>query len=332
MGIQELQITVLGPSGTGKTTLLTAMYQQFERNVKDVDLELTPDYETSAILQDRLDELKSAFDSFESRGRGGLSGTSADAGPSSLPTFRFDIGKKQKKPSLQLVFRDYPGKYHTTTATKEEREFVGKALRDSAAVLIPIDTPALMEEKGKYHDRLNRPQQIKDAFKKAYKNIDSPRLIILAPVKCEKYLENKNTAKELSRRVKEGYSELIEYLESEKLKRHIASVITPIETVGGLVFSRIELGEDNIPSFYFRKKNYEAEYSPKDSEQPLRYLLRFLLNIHIEERNQGYFNFVREWFGADDHLKHAVEKFSQGCKTTEGFIVLSGKNRFNLAR
>lgn len=326
MGIQELQITVLGPSGAGKTTLLTAMYQQFESNVKDVNLELTPDYDTSAILQDRLDDLKSAFELFESRGRVGLQGTEAVAGPSSLRSFKFDIGKKQKNPSLQLVFRDYPGTYHNTNATKEQQSFVETVLRESAAVLIPIDAPALMEEKGKYHDRLNRPQQIKDAFKKAYRNIDSPKLIIFAPVKCEKYLQSEDTAKELSRRVKEGYAELLEYLQSENLKSWIASVITPIQTVGGLVFSRIEPDEAGTPDFYFRKINYRAEYSPVDSEQLLRYLLSFLLKLHLHQRNTGFFSFIRDWIGSDDHLKEAVKKFSRGCKNTDGFTVLAGKN------
>ena len=41
--MQELQITMLGPTGVGKTTLLTAMYEQFERNIGSTDLQLTPD-------------------------------------------------------------------------------------------------------------------------------------------------------------------------------------------------------------------------------------------------------------------------------------------------
>ncbi len=325
MGMQELQITVLGPSGAGKTTLLTAMYQQFENNVENVNLELTPDYETSAMLQDRLDDLKSAFELFESRGRVGLKRTEALAGPSSLRSFKFDIGKKQKKPSLQLVFRDYPGQYHNANAPKEQQNFVETVLRQSAAVLIPIDAPALMEEGGKYHDRLNRPQQIKDIFKKAYRDIDSPKLVIFAPVKCEKYLQTEDAVKELTRQVKQGYAELLDYLQSENLKPWIASVITPVQTVGGLVFSRIEPDEDGTPDFYFRKINYRAEYSPIDSEQPLRYLLSFLLKLHLHQRNTGFFSFVRDWIGSDDHLKDAVKKFSGGCKNTGGFTVLAGK-------
>lgn len=325
MGIQELQITVLGSAGTGKTTLLTAMYEQFENTIRNVDLELTPDDETSVVLQDRLIDLKSALKVFESKGRVGLESTEGIAGPKALRSFNFGLGKKHKKPSLQLVFRDYPGSYHSKNATKEERTFVTTLLRESAAVLIPIDAPALMEEKGRYHEKLNRPQQIKDIFKTTYKNIDSPRLVILAPVKCEKYFQNESSARELSRRIREEYEGLLGYLKSEELSPWIASVITPIQTVGGLIFSRIELDEDGAPDFYFRKISHAAEYDPKDSEQPLRYLLSFLLKLHLHQRSSGLFSFIRDWIGSDEHLKQAVAKFSRGCKDTDGFTVLAGK-------
>ncbi len=322
MGIQELQITMLGAGGTGKTTLLTAMYEQFEKTIKDGTLELTPDDETSWLLQDRLVDLQKALTVFESKGRVGLESTDETDGQRS---FKFGLGKKHKSPSLQLVFRDYPGYYHAGNAKKEDRDFVNKILRESAAVLISIDAPALMEDKGRYHHQLNRPQQIKDLFKKAYRNLESPRLVIFAPVKCEKYLQNEKTAKELSSRVSEEYQGLLEYLDSAKLEPWIASVITPVQTVGGLIFSRIEPDEKGKPEFYFRKINHEAKYAPKDSEQPLRYLLSFLLRLHLHQRNSGFFSFVRDWMGSDTHLEQAVNKFSRECKTTGGFTILAGK-------
>jgi len=325
MGLQELQITVLGATGTGKTTLLTAMYEQFENTIKDVDLELTPDDETSWTLQEKLIELKSCLRVFESKGRVGLEGTEELSGPGTLPPFKFGLGKKHKSPSLQLSFRDYPGDYHAKDATKEERAYVNTILKQSAAVLIPIDAPALMEEKGRYHEELNRPQQIKDIFKASYKGLDSPKLVIFAPVKCEKYLQDETAARELSRRVSEEYKGLLEYLKSEGLRPWIASVITPVQTVGGLIFSRIEPDKDGIPEFYFRQIRHGAEYNPKDSEQPLRYLLSFLLKLHLYQRNSGFFSFIRDWIGSDEHLKQAVMKFSRGCKDTDGFTVLAGK-------
>ena len=324
MGMQELQITMLGHSGVGKTTLLTAMYQQFEQgNVGADNLQLTPDDDSSQILQDRLIELKSSCDVFEAQGRVGLERTEAVAGPGSLRSFKFDLGKTGQAPSLRLNFRDYPGGYHE--GTEQEKAFVRTLLSQSAAVLIPIDAPALMEENGKYHEEKNRPQQIHDIFKKAYQSLDSPKLIIFAPVKCEKYLKDEKTAKELSNRICEEYEGLIRYFKSERLSPLIATVITPVQTVGSLIFSRVELDEVGTPNFYFRKIKHDAKYNPQDSEQPLRYLLRFLLKLHLDKRNIGFLNFIRDLMGSDQHLKKAIDDFSRGCKTTGGFTILTGK-------
>jgi len=328
--MQELQITMLGPSGVGKTTLLTAMYEQFEKNIGFTNLQLTPDEDSSAILQDRLVELKSLLDVFEARGRVGVQGTEAIAGPESLRSFKFGLGKKGEKPSLQLNFRDYPGGYHQATATPEEKSFVKDVLKQSVAVLIAIDASALMEENGKYHEKVNRPQQMKDLFNAAYQDLDSPRLIIFAPVKCEKYLRDEKTASELLERVRCGYANLVGHFSSEKLSPWIVSVITPVQTVGSVIMTRIEPDATGAPHFYFRKTRHDAEYSPKDSEQPLRYLLRFLLKLHLDQRNWGFFSFVRDWLGFDSHLKKAVDEFARGCKTTNGFAILKGDKWLNI--
>ena len=329
--MQALQITMLGPTGVGKTTLLTAMYEQFENNIGSTNLQLTPDEDSSAILQDRLVELKSLLDVFEARGRTGIRGTEALAGPESLRSFAFGLGKKGETPSLQLCFRDYPGVYHETRAAAEEKKFVKELLRESVAVIIAIDAPALMEDqKGILHQKINRPQQIKDLFNAAYQDLDSPRLVIFAPVKCEKYLRTPTAAKELVEKVRQGYDNLLNHFNSEKLNPWVVSIVTPVQTVGSVVFSRTEFDAQNQPHFYFRKIRHDAEYNPQDSEQPLRYLLRFLLKLHLDTRSWGLFNFLRDWLKLDAHLKQAVNEFAKGCKTTDGFAVLKGEKWLNI--
>lgn len=318
--MQELKITMLGPSGVGKTSLLTAMYEQFETNIGQTNLQLTPDEESSAILQERLWELKSLLEDFEATG--GVQGTEGE--PGTLRSFQFGLGKKGKKPSLQLQFQDYPGGYHAVRATPERKRFVKALVAECAAVAIAIDAPALMEQNGKWHDYINRPQQITDIFKTAYQELDSPRMVILAPVKCEKYLQDEKAARELLQRVREGYAKLIDLLSSENLLPQVVAVVTPVQTVGSVVFSRIEI-QEALPHFRFRKTSQDAEYSPEDSEQPLRYLLRFLLKLHIEERRWGMFDFLRELFAGDRYLKEAVREFAKDCKTSNGFTVLQGQ-------
>ena len=319
--MHELKITMLGPSGVGKTSLLTAMYEQFESNIGKTNLQLTPDEESSAILQERLIELKTLLESFESTG--GIEGTEGE--PEDLKFFVFGLGKKGEKPSVQIKFQDYPGGYHAAKATPEKRQFVKNLMTECVAILIAVDAPALMEQNGKWHDVFNRPQQITDLFKTAYENLDSPRLVIFAPVKCEKYLQDETSAKELLQRLREGYTNLLDLFNSSALLSKVAVVFTPVQTVGSVVFSRIEMNS-NAPHFHFRKTTHFAEYNPKDSEQPLRYLLRFLLKLHLDQRSQGFIGLLRNLFRRDSHFKVAVNQFAVGCKTNNGFAMLQGED------
>jgi hypothetical protein len=320
--MHELKITMLGPSGVGKTSLLTAMYEQFESNIGRTNLQLTPDLESSALLQERLAELKSLPDSFETKGW--------MASTENYRTFLFELGRKGAVPSVQLHFQDYPGEFHESKSSREDKERIEGFVRESVAVIVAIDTPALMEKNGQWHAETNRPQQITNLFQRVYRELDSPRLVILAPVRCEKYLKNEESTSDLLRRIEDGYGKLLDLFRSENLLSKVAVVVTPVQTVGSVVFSRIEVN-DGKPLFIFRKTSHDAQYSPKDSEQPLRYLLRFLLRLHLDTRNWGFFNFLRDWFGLDYHLKEAARQFASGCKTTGGFSVLQGETWLNIS-
>ncbi|AFZ56334.1 hypothetical protein H6G54_10960 [Anabaena cylindrica FACHB-243] len=319
--MHELKITMLGPSGVGKTSLLTAMYEQFESNIGKTNLQLTPDLDSSALLQERLAELKNLPDSFETKGW--MQNTE------DYKSFFFELGKKGAKPSLMLNFQDYPGEYHGSKSPREEKERIENFVNESAAVIIAIDTPALMEKNGQWHDSINKPQMITNIFQRAYRELDSPRLVILAPVRCEKYLQNEQSISELMNQVKIGYTKLLEDFNTEALLPKVAVIVTPVQTVGSVHFSRIEMNGNN-PLFIFRKTSHDAKYNPKDSEQPLRYLLRFLLKLHIDKKHWNLFNFIREWVGLDNHLKDAVREFAKGCKANNSFVVLQGDNLLNI--
>jgi hypothetical protein len=294
------------------------MYEQFESTIGQTNLQLTPDLKSSAILQERLEELKSLTDDFEATG-----GIVSDATPRS---FIFDLGKKGTKPSLRLHFQDFPGDYLGINATDENREFVKNLLMKSVAVIVAIDAPALMEANGKWHDKINRPQQITHLFQSVYQDLKTPRLVILAPVRCEKYMQDATSANALLKRIKDKYANLLNLFSSEALLPWVVSVVTPIQTVGTVVFSHIET-VDGRPHFYFHKTSHDAEYSPKDSEQPLRYLLRFALKIQIEKRNWnwGPYSPIRVWLGWDNHITAAARQSVYACKSTWGFTILQGE-------
>jgi DNA invertase Pin-like site-specific DNA recombinase len=91
-------------------------------------------------------------------------------------------GSTAKKATLNIQFVDYPGGWIEDSATEEERDFVIRLLRDSDAILIPIDAPALMERRGFWHRERNRPDFIFSLLQEAYEDLKSPRLVVLAPI------------------------------------------------------------------------------------------------------------------------------------------------------
>jgi GTPase SAR1 family protein len=328
---QEIKIAMLGATGVGKTSLLTAMYDQFENTIGQTNLQLIPDLKSNAILQEKLGELKSLVESqdedneFEATG-----GIKANTG--AVNSFIFDLGKKGGKPSIRLKFQDYSGENLNANALISDLEKVQNLINESVIILIAIDAPALMEAKGQYNHLINRPQQIKNILAKAFQELKEPRLVILAPIKCETYLQNEKSTRELLRRVKDEYANLLGFLSSELLLPWVVTVVTPVQTVGTVVFSHIDVikeGGRKYPRFKFHKNYIHAKYRPKDCEQPFRYILRFLLKQEINRLNYhwGPFSFIRSWFNLDREIKEAAQNVVKGCKTDpqDGFAILQGK-------
>ena len=189
-----------------------------------------------------------------------------------------------------------------------------------------------MEAKGQYNDLINKPLQIKNILAKAFQELKEPRLVILVPIKCETYLQNAKSTQELLRRVKDEYANLLGFLSSERLLPWVVTVVTPVQTVGKVVFSHIDViqeGGRKYPHFKFHKNYIHAKYSPKDCEQPFRYILGFLLKQEINRLNYhwGPFSFIRSWFNLDREIKEAAQNVVKGCKTNpqDGFAILQGK-------
>ncbi|MDP8966143.1 MAG: hypothetical protein M3O33_19605 [Cyanobacteriota bacterium] len=144
----------------------------------------------------------------------------------------------------------------------------------------------------------------------------------------ESYMKNPKSANELLKRVKEQYANLLDLFSAEALRQKVAVVVTPVQTVGNVFFSYIEV-INGKPHFFFSKNDHDAEYNPQDSEQPLKYLLRFLLKLHIQGQ-WGMFNFIRDWLGFDNELKEIVRDYAKDCKTNSGFEIIQGKDWLNI--
>ena len=78
-----------------------------------------------------------------------------------------------------------------------------------------------------------------------------------------------------------GYEKLLGHLSFGSLAQNVAVVITPIQTLGEIVFHK---SPKNRYEPIFMKTQAHAKYNPRDSEQPLRYVLRYVMRLHRDHR------------------------------------------------
>jgi len=322
--MKEIKVTMIGPSSVGKTSLLAAIYDQYKPAINGTDLQITPEESTKASLKTRLEELKN-LDNTDFLTTEWTRRTTEER------TYTFELSKRGGNTFSKILFQDYPGEWlNSNSSSKQKME---DFLRESDAVIIAIDTPALMESKSDFdwHKKRNSVEEIYNVFETVYRNIISPKLIILAPVRCEAYYikESQKYDTELLNRIKKGYEQLLNHLDSQSLIDKVAVVVTPVQTVGNVVFNSIEIDERKEPKIIFHKTG--GKYQPIDSEQPLRYILRFVLSNSINSR-WGMCNWLRKGLNLDKDLKEAVNKFTDSsmCKTNGGFAIIQGHSLLNI--
>ncbi|NEO57323.1 MAG: hypothetical protein F6K54_32170 [Okeania sp. SIO3B5] len=290
--MDELRIIMVGTSGVGKTSLLAAMHEEFNKTFKQANLEIWPEETRTSMA---IDECKLTLKNIDPRLKKSVAPSIPLERPWDDEGFLFGIGSGDKK-FIKLRFTDPSGEYFKPGAKPEYKQYVEKQLNDCDAVIIPVDATALMETKtgkvkgteiGTWHEEINEPDRITALLKNAYENLQHPRLVILAPVKCESYMRNPRDANDLLDRVKMGYRELLEFFKQESLIKNLAVVVTPVQTIGNVQFAYHQVNEDGKTRFYYHKTPINAPYAPRYGEQPLRYVLRFLLNVFAENKKKS---------------------------------------------
>jgi hypothetical protein len=286
--LKELKIIMVAPRGIGKTSLLAAMHEEFDKTFEQANLTT---WTTDSKTLQAIEECKQILRQIDPRLKTKVTPTIPKENPWKDKGFMCEIGSGSKK-FMKLRFTDPTGEYFELGATQQEKEYVKQQLNECDAVVIPIDATALMQKKngkvkeheiGDWHEEKNDPKRITALLKDAYTNLAVPRLIILAPIKCETYMRTSKDANDLLNHVKLGYRQLLEFFKSDDLFNKVAVVVTPVQTIGNVTFaySSPDPEQPGFTNFEYYKTPINAPYAPQDGEQPLRYILRFLLNVYV---------------------------------------------------
>lgn len=280
-----MKACMMGPRAVGKTTILTSIFHNTNESIAHTKLKFVPDADTLSRMDVCRNEINSIFEDKKSvvdRPSAGISSTS------SVNVFHYEFGLKGKQTAIDLEIKDFPGEFINGGLHSGE---VDQFIAESNAVLIAIDTPHLMEENGTFNDVKNMSKVICDYFKDNV-DVEAEKLILLVPLKCEKYYYQ-HRMDEVNAKVKEAYRSLIDFLAD---KPQVACAITPILTIGGIEFDdfsrqpngNIITNPSGLPDethYKFYKSN--PKLKPMYCVQPLYYILSYVTAQYADNQSKG---------------------------------------------
>lgn len=329
----DMKVCMMGPRAVGKTTILTAIFNNTQESIgMHTDMHLTAESATAAELIERQHFLNAIFAErrqISDRPDAGLAATNT------VNTFDFHFGLKGKAPRINLEIKDFPGEF-----VQHKGEEVLRFIDESTGIFIAIDTPHLMEDGGRYNEAKNRPALITDFFRKVVEKLNSEKLVLLVPLKCERYF-NEGRMGEVAERVKTVYAELIALL---RASRKVACAVTPILTLGDVEYDdmqRNELREVVMNDFGtparvdYRFCGPNAKYNPAFCVQPLYYLLSFLAAQYKRNRRSADFlsRLLGSLFDNDEPLLDAIHAMEKNRRTSlPGYEVLCGADLFTYCK
>jgi hypothetical protein len=352
------KILMLGGAGSGKSSVLAAVYDQAVALTDGIDLSLTLDRESARPLLKKLHIIKTRCDQ-EIQGPFEITGI----GDSDVSEYTVEVGRRLQDPILRLTFIDTKGGWLAEDPSKLQG-----LLAQCRAAILSVDAVELCE--GAAHVPAdpgicrNLPLHTRELLENWLKvRPASPRLLCIVPIKTETYLRQRGGFNEtiggqgLVKRIERDYKQAFASLQADR--QWTAVVLTPVQTVGNLIFHSYAPGTNgDYPTERWQQivgleTPYQRPtgYSPLDCDQPLRHILNFFLVQYINatnaSRKKGFleklleesaiaFGFEEAYraivdtfvdvFGQNRELVAAVMKFTEGVKRTSPFKVIQGNH------
>lgn len=319
-----LRITMFGPRGVGKTTVLTSIFKDSTHGFAGSQVYMRAANDNCAKLRDYADELSFAIEQRD---------------PSKIPAsntaddYLFQLGLLGKEPTVKLSIQDFPGEYIAATASASAKEQVRQFVTESEVIIVAIDTPYLMEEGGKYHKAKNDPDQVK-AYMRHNPEQFKDKLVLFVPLKSEVYLHAGRLG-DVAARVKEEYGDLKDYF----VNNNIASAIVPIMSLGGMEFDHFDDDRFGGKAAKFRIYEAEPKYAPLFCAQPIYYLLSYVAELYdLRQRKVGFFdvlsrvrNLVFSYLAKDGEFLNQIRAMrKQVIVNRLGFEIITSNSIFKL--
>ncbi|MBR2942291.1 MAG: hypothetical protein IKB82_02725 [Clostridia bacterium] len=293
---KPISVLMMGPKRVGKSSVLASMLRSLELMQTQTGVSFEPDETTNTLMRTKLADLRRIYDlhligdEFETQS-GTAKGEAYAARSEERVSYRFSLSATAEKKRGKTVnevtekicdieFTDIMGE-----DLNRRQDDIVKRVQESSVIVLAVDSVALMELDeygGSWNELVNFPLQVRSILTRAYSEAEEhrPQLVLMVPLKCEKYYWQPGGMDRLNARVKESYRELLAFLDNYD---DFSIAITPILTLGDVQFSRFdeETGEYS-PLYTFRTEDehgasHTPAYSPRFCSQPLCYIAGFIL-------------------------------------------------------
>ena len=326
--VPTIKATMLGPRAVGKTSVMASIFSDSRDEIAGTKLYFRPQKDTASVLTSKKLQLMDVIVKRESIADKPNAG--AIEASNTVTSFNFEMGILGREKSVNISITDFPGEY-----LNSQPKMVSDFIAESHIVMIAIDTPYLMEEDGKYNEEKNDVSKVISFITKHSESIKD-KMILLVPLKCERYFHDKRIG-EVASRVKIVYNELLSFCG----KNNIACAITPIQTLGGVEFDKF-VDNNNALSNLAKLSTYRfygnnPKYTPMFCVQPLYYLLTYVANCY-EWRNAQQNGFFGKLKGSllsmlkdDVDFLHEIKKLSSKVITEgNGYYIAKFNTILNL--
>lgn len=243
----SFKVAVVGPSRVGKTTLLTAVLNETERLLAGLPVSISVDEVTGRRVRNHRRELQRALEV-------GEFDAAALGGTQTVNRYRVSLTTRGVEPvDIPFDILDYPGGWLNPNVLAEDPAAAAswpeciQHIEDSVMLLVPIDSAVLMEattptQRNAASDLLGLLDVTDMGRRWAKARNDArgrtePAVLILAPLKCEKYFDDNGGtgrhAGRLRQEVAARYAELTTVVAAETPDRPPVRVVyAPIDTYG----------------------------------------------------------------------------------------------------
>ncbi|HEX3957478.1 MAG TPA: hypothetical protein VHZ03_12745 [Trebonia sp.] len=240
---EPFRVAVAGPSRVGKTTLVTAILEDTKTLLGGTPVSVVAAEKTASLVRENRMQLRRAIalDRFDAGSLGG-----------SQELSQYDLLlQADSNLAIEVPFTilDYPGGWldpdnRDTEQVNRDWARCEEHVRHSIMLLVPIDAAVLMEattpvQKAAAQDLLGivDVEQIAEHWAKGrQQNSHEPAVVVLAPLKCEKYFHDNGgagrEAGQLSQAVAKTYNSVLDTIRRETPRRPVRVVYAPIDTYG----------------------------------------------------------------------------------------------------